>query len=161
MGTPIVEAAQGWAGADRKRVWRVFQREETWTYDYTPEALDPPPFTTMAWITNHIAQTGDMYLYCIKSGTPEGVDRRWDDLPVYPDLEQMGAYLLRVLDDTRQYLDSISTDQVNTELNRPTPAPWGEMRPVYKNVWGGIIAHTIEHAAQIAVLRQGLRNGYW
>jgi hypothetical protein len=47
---------------------------------------------------NHIAQTGDMYLYCVKTGKPEGVERRWDDLPVSPDYEQMRVYLLQVLD---------------------------------------------------------------
>lgn len=145
---------------DRKKVWRVFQQEGVWIYDYTPEGVDPPPFTTIPWIKNHIAQTGDMYLYCIKTGKPEGVDRSWVDLPVYPTYEQMSKYILQVVDDTQEYLDSISEDKINIELNRETPAPWGEMRPVYKNIWGGIICHTIEHAVQIAVLKDRIRFGY-
>jgi hypothetical protein len=67
---------------NRKKVWRVFRRGGSWVYDYTPEAVHPPPFITIAWIMNHIAQTAEMYLYCIEIGVPEGVDRSWDDLPV-------------------------------------------------------------------------------
>jgi hypothetical protein len=125
---------------DEKKVWRVYSKEGVWIYDYTPEVLDPPPFTTIAWILNHIAQTGDMYLYCVETGKPEGIERFWDDLPVYP------------------YY--VHEDEINLELNRASPAPWGEMRSVYQNLWGGIICHTIEHAAQIAVLKDRIRFGY-
>jgi len=59
---------------DSKKVWRVFQVEGVWVYDYTPVTLAVPPFTTIAWIMNHIAQTGDMYLYCLKSGKLEGLE---------------------------------------------------------------------------------------
>ena len=34
--------------AERKKVWRVYKWEEKWTYDYVPDVLDPPPFTTIA-----------------------------------------------------------------------------------------------------------------
>lgn len=142
---------------DRKKVWRVYQKEGTWIYDYTAEILDPPPFTTIAWMMNHVAQTGDMYLYCIETSKPEGVDRCWDDLPVYADYDQMSNYLFQVLDNTREYLESISKDKITVELNRPTPAPWGDMRPVYLNIWGGIISHVIEHAVQIAVQKDRIR----
>lgn len=67
---------------DRKKVWRVYQHKGAWRYDYTREALHPSPFVTIAWIMNHVAQAGDMYLHCVKTGKPEGVDRNWDDLPV-------------------------------------------------------------------------------
>jgi hypothetical protein len=145
---------------DEKKVWRVYSKEGVWIYDYTPEVLDPPPFTTIAWILNHIAQTGDMYLYCVETGKPEGIERFWDDLPVYPYYERMRNYTLQVLDKTQDYLDSIHEDEINLELNRASPAPWGEMRSVYQNLWGGIICHTIEHAAQIAVLKDRIRFGY-
>jgi len=59
----------------RKRVWRVFEQAGAWTYDYTPEEVKPSPFTTIAWIMNHVAQTADMYLYCVVSGKPEGIER--------------------------------------------------------------------------------------
>jgi hypothetical protein len=143
-----------------KKVWRVFQRDGEWIYDYTPEVLAKPPFTTIAWIMNHVAQTGAMYLYCVKTGIPEGVDRHWDDLPVHSDFKTMGQYIYRVLDDTGEYLKSIPLSQADTELNRLTPAPWGEMRPTYLNIWGGIIGHTIEHASQISFLKHKIRLGY-
>ncbi len=143
-----------------KKVWRVFQKEGVWIYDYTLEPLAQPPFTTIAWIMNHIAQTGDMYLYCIKTEEPEGVDRSWDDLPVYSDHEQMVEYIYQVIDDTGEYLRSIPEADLTAALNQKTPAPWGEMRPTYKNIWGGIIGHTIEHATQISVLKHRIRFGY-
>ncbi len=40
------------------------------------------------------------------------------------------------------------------------PAPWGVMRPTYKNIWGGIVGHTLEHASQISALKQRIRVGY-
>jgi hypothetical protein len=144
---------------DKKKVWRVFQKGGVWVYDYTPETLNRPPFTTIAWIMNHIAQTGDMYLYCVKTGKPEGVDRSWDDLPVYPECEQMGQYIFQVLGETEAYLKALPDDQIKTELNKLTPAPWGEMRLNYKNIWGGIIGHAFEHAVQISALKHRIRFG--
>lgn len=144
---------------DRKKVWRVYRSEGVWIYDYTPETLSTPPFTTIAWIMNHIAQTGYMYLYCVKTGEREGLSRNWEDLPVYPSYEQLRDYIFLVLDDTQGYLEAIPIGEINFELNRLSPAPWGEMRPVYKNVWGGVISHTIEHASQVASLKHRIRFG--
>lgn len=143
-----------------KKVWRVFQKEGIWTYDYTTETLTPPPFTTIAWIMNHIAQTADMYLYCVKTGKPEGFDRRWDDLPVPSDYVAMCAYIFDTLTDVRNYLLSITDDQVSNEFNKLTPAPWGEMRPTYLNIWGGVIEHVIQHTMQIAARKDRIRYGY-
>jgi aminoglycoside 6-adenylyltransferase len=145
---------------DRKRVWRVYQQAGVWMYDYTPEALHPPPFTTIAWIMNHIAQTADMYLYCIKTGKPEGIERRWDDLPIPPNCEAMKRYIFGELSEARAYLVSIPEEDVHRELNKPTPAPWGEMRPTYLNVWGGVAEHAIQHAMQIAARKDRIRYGY-
>ncbi len=145
---------------ERKRVWRVYAREGLWMYDYTPEALQPPPFTTIAWILNHIAQTADMYLYCIQTGEPEGASRRWEDLPVPANLRDMSDYLFAVLARVCDYLLCVSEKDVDQALNQLTPAPWGEMRPAYLNLWGGIIEHGIQHAMQIAVRKEHIRYGY-
>jgi hypothetical protein len=146
--------------ADRKRVWRVFQQEGVWMYDYTPEDLNPSPFTTIAWIMNHIAQTADMYLYCIKTGKPEGVDRRWEDLPVPSSLEAMSSYVSEVLAEVREYLLSIPEKDIYRELNKSTPAPWGEMRSTYLNIWGGVVEHVLQHSTQIAARKDRIRYGY-
>jgi hypothetical protein len=143
-----------------KRVWRVFQQGGVWMYDYTPEELNPSPFTTIAWIMNHIAQTADMYLYCIKTGKPEGVDRRWEDLPVPSSCEAMSSYIFEVLTGVREYLVSIPEEYIHRELNKSTPAPWGEMRPTYRNVWGGVVEHVIQHSMQIAARKDRIRYGY-
>ena len=146
--------------AHLKRVWRVFQQGVGWTYDYTPEDLNPSPFTTIAWIMNHIAQTADMYLYCIKNGKPEGIDRRWEDLPVPSSCTVMSNYCFDVLTSVREYLISIPEEYILGELNKSTPAPWGEMRPTYLNLWGGVIQHVIQHSMQIAVRKERIRYGY-
>jgi len=144
---------------EQKRVWRVFQKAGVWVYDYTPAQLNPPPFTIIAWIMNHIAQTADMYLYCVKSGQPEGVERSWDDLPVPSSYEAMRSYIIDVLADVRAYLFSIPEAHINRELNKLTPVPWGEMRPTYLNIWGGVVEHIIQHATQIAARKERIRYG--
>ncbi len=143
-----------------KRVWRVFQQGGVWTYDYTPEELHPAPFTTIAWIMNHVAQSADMYLYCIESAKPEGVDRKWEDLPVPPNRYEMGRYIYAVLARARDYLLAIPEERVLLELNKPAPAPWGELRPVYRNIWGGIVEHVIQHEMQIGARKDRIRYGY-
>jgi hypothetical protein len=145
---------------DRKRVWRVFQQEGVWMYDYTPEDLNSSPFTTIAWIMNHIAQTADMYLYCIKTGKPEGIDRRWEDLPIPPSCEAMSSYISEVLTEVREYLLSMPDKYIDRELNKLTPAPWGEMRSTYLNIWGGVVEHVIQHSMQIAARKDRIRYGY-
>jgi hypothetical protein len=145
---------------ERKKVWRVFQHGGVWTYDYSTQPLDPPPFTTIAWILNHIAQTADMYVYCIRSGQPEGVERAWDDLPVPGTLPEARAYLSASLENARAYLAAIPEKDAAAELNRLTPAPWGEMRPVYINLWDGVIGHLLHHAAQVAARKELIRYGY-
>lgn len=143
-----------------KKVWRVYPRDGKWTDDYVPEVLDPPPFTTIAWIMNHIAQTAEMYLYCIKAGKPEGRDRSWDDLPVPSDLVAMRDYIYHALADVREYLVSIPAGGINREMNRLAPAPWGEMRPAYMNIWGGVVEHVLHHIVQIAARKDRIHYGY-
>jgi hypothetical protein len=145
---------------ESKRVWRVFQQGDKWTYDYSLEELIPPPFTTIAWIMNHVAQTTEMYLYCTKSGKPEGEEKRWDDLPVQSNLASMKSYICDVLADARRYLVSIPKGSVNSELNRLAPAPWGEIRPAFMNIWGGIVEHVLQHDMQIAARKDRIRYGH-
>jgi hypothetical protein len=129
-------------------------------YDYTTQELLPPPFTTIAWIINHAAQTADMYLYCVQTGESEGVRRRWEDLPVPSNLPEMKQYLFAVLARARDFLVCIPETQVDQQLNKLTPAPWGEMRPTYVNLWGGVIAHVLQHSAQIAARKEAIRYGW-
>ena len=154
------QAADHLLPAHRKRIWRVFQQAGAWGYDYTPEELKLSPFTTIAWIMNHITQTADMYLYCVKTGKPEGVDRRWEDLPVPSNCEAMSSYVFAVLSEAREYLVSIPEEAIHRELNKLTPAPWGEMRPTYLNIWGGVVEHVIQHSMQIATRKDRIRYGY-
>ncbi len=145
---------------DRKRVWRVHLHHGAWVCDYTPGILEPPPFTTIAWIMCHVGVTAEMYLHCIRTGEPEGVGKTWDDIPIPGTRQAMTGYIFDVFSQVWDYLSGIPERQVVPELNRPTPAPWGEMRPAYVNLWGGIIEHAIEHNMQIAVRKERIREGY-
>jgi hypothetical protein len=146
--------------AERKKVWRVFERDGVWVYDYAMRENDLPAFTTIAWLMNHIAQTADMYLYCIRSMKPAGVERSWDDLPVHSSFEKMAKYMFETLGEANQYLSSIPAAEANQVLNKMTPAPWGELRPAYINLWGGVIEHVIHHTAQIAARKDRIRFGH-
>ena len=154
---PAERAPDRLSPPERKKVWRVFLKEGVWTYDYTPERLIPPPFTTIAWIMNHVTQTADMYLYCIQSGKAEGLERTWDELPVPPSYDAMSKYLFEALAAVREYLETIPGRRVSVELNKLSPAPWGEMRPSYMNLWGGIVEHVIQHTEQIAARKDRIR----
>jgi DinB superfamily len=143
--------------ADKKRVWRVFQTRQGFVYDYAGGTLNPPPFTTIAWLMNHIAVTAQMYLSCIKTGKPAGEDLRWDDLPVHSTLATMCDYTFHVVEETKAHLRLLQETEVYDELNRFTPAPWGEMRPTFLNLWGGIIEHALQHTAQITVRKEQIR----
>ena len=109
---------------------------------------------------NHIAQTAEMYLYCIKFGKPEGRDRSWEDLSVPPEQGAMRDYIYQMLADVRAYPVSIPAGRVNCEMNRLGPAPWGKMRPAYMNIWGGVVEHALHHAAQLAARKDRIRYGY-
>jgi hypothetical protein len=143
--------------ADRKRVWRVFQANRRYTYDYADGILNPPPFTTIAWLMNHIAITAQMYLYCIKTGKSAGDGLSWDDLPVHSTLAAMRDHASRTLEETKAYHLSFPASEIDEELNRFTPAPWGELRPTFLNLWGGIIEHALQHTAQIAMRKEHIR----
>jgi len=146
--------------AETKRVWRVFRVGSTYVYDYAFRNADAPAFTTIAWIMNHIAQTADMYLYCIKTGQPAGEELTWDDLPVYSNLSAMRDYVFRALQTTRDYLLALEESEIYDHLNKLTPAPWGEMRPTFLNLWGGIIEHALQHTMQIAVRKERIRQRF-
>jgi hypothetical protein len=106
---------------------------------------------------NHIAVTADMYLYCVQAEKPVGAERNWNDLTIYATLSEMRDYLFRTLEGTRSYLELLGKNSDYDQLNKMTPAPWGEMRPTYLNLWGGIIEHTLQHAMQIAVRKEQIR----
>lgn len=146
--------------SEERRIWRLGEQKGVFTYDYADTTRKPDPFTTIAWLMNHIAQTADMYLYCIKSGKPAGEERFWWDLPVYQTLPEMREYGYRTFLDVKAYLLSLKDDTAEDELNQLTPAPWGEMRPTFFNLWGGVIEHATLHAMQIAVRKERIRAGY-
>jgi hypothetical protein len=144
--------------AEKKRVWRVYFNGERWTYDYGGD-IQPPAFTTIAWIMNHIAQTSEMYLYCIRSGKPVGAEKNWDDLPVFPDVSNLRNYIFQTIEDTLLWINTIPDGEFSSILRQKTPAPWGELRPTMQNLHGGVLQHALQHLMQIAVRLEYIR--YW
>lgn len=160
---PIPEAERSYdreLTADVKRIWRIFSANGRYYYDYAPRAADNPAFTTIAWIMTHTAVTGDMYLHCVKTGKATGEEITWEDLPVYDTLTETREHVFQCLRDTREFLANITDDQVNAVLHSLTPAPWGELRPTFLNLWGGIIEHTIQHMMQVAVRKERIRQQF-
>jgi hypothetical protein len=144
---------------EKKRVWRVFETDGKWMCDYAPGNLEPAPFITIHWIMNHVAIVGIMYLQCIKTGKPEGVNLKWDDLPIFSNLDQMRSYVYEMLRENRDYLFSVDERDITDFLNSLTPAPDGETRPTWLNIWGGVILHTLQHMGQVAVIKKYIRSG--
>jgi hypothetical protein len=107
-----------------------------------------------------MAQTADMYLYCIQSGEAEGLERTWDELPVPANFASMCKYLDETLIAVQDYLTSIPEQPISDELNKLTPAPWGELRPTYANLWGGVIEHVMLHTMQISARKDYIRFGF-
>ena len=101
-----------------------------------------------------------MYLYCVKSGKAVGEEKTWDDLPVHSNFTQMRQYAFRLFHDVKDYLVGMDEHYVSYELNKFTPAPWGEMRPAYLNLWGGVIEHALQHTMQIAVRKEYIRERF-
>lgn len=145
---------------ETKRVWRVFEDDGVYFYDYGLRKTDNPAFTTIAWIMNHIATTADMYLYCVKTGKQVGEELTWDDLIIYGNLKDMRDHIFRALYDTRDYLLALDPARADDELNHMSPAPTGEIRPIFLNLWGGVIEHTLMHCMQIAVRKERIRQGF-
>lgn len=83
-----------------------------------------------------------------------------DDLPVLSNFAMMSEYLDETLAAVRNYLVSIPKQHIRHELNKMTPAPWGEMRPTYVNLWGGVIEYVIQHTMQIAARKDRIRYGF-
>lgn len=156
----IEQAADIALSAETKRVWRVYPKDGRFTYDYGDRKPDQAAYTTIAWIMNHIATTADMYLYCIMSGKPAGLERQWSDLTIYPTRAEMTDYLFHVLNDARAHITSLGSAGDLDALNALTPAPWGELRPTYLNLWGGIIEHALQHSMQIAVRKESIRHNF-
>lgn len=139
-----------------KRVWRVYEQGGRWTYHYAPRPAEQPAFTTIAWIMNHVTLATEMFLYCLQTGKAAGDGLTWDEMDVSAGLSAMQGRVLESLGAARQYVSGLAA----ADLRRLTPAPWGEMRPVYLNVWGGVIEHTIQHMMQVAVRKERIRQRY-
>jgi hypothetical protein len=63
-----------------------------------------------------------------------------------------------VVFDARHYLTALNETLASDELNTFAPAPWGEMRPTYLSLWGGIVEYVIQHTMQIAVRKERIRE---
>jgi hypothetical protein len=114
-----------------------------WVLDHEPSQPTPPPFTTMAWRTVHIA--GMNYLY-------------WDyafgsasltfDLELPGDVAEATDWLFASHEPIMDELASIT----DADLDRIVPANSGEQWPMHR-VFATVINEQVHHGAEISMLR--------
>ncbi len=137
--------------------WTVHRRSEDrgdsvdgrgeWVLDYDPSRPGPPPFTTMAWRTVHIA--GGNYV-------------RWDyafgsasltfDLELPGDVIEATDWLFASLELWTGELAALT----DGDLDRIVPSPRGEPWPLHR-LFATLITEQVHHGAEISLLRDLFR----
>jgi DinB superfamily len=133
--------------------WTVHRRSEArgvsadgsgeWVIDYDPAQPQPPPFTTIAWRTVHIA--GVNYLY-------------WDyafgsaslsfDLEMPGDVAEATDWLFASHEPLLDALSGLS----DADLDRQVPTNWGDQWPMYR-IFATLINEQVHHGAEISMVR--------
>lgn len=133
--------------------WTVHRRSEPrgvsaegsgeWVIDYDPSQPQPPPFTTIAWRTLHIASVN--YLYW---------DYAFGSASLTFDIEMPGdvAEATDWLFASHQPVTDVLTDLTDIDLDKPVPTSWGEQWPVHR-VIVTLINEQVHHGAEISMLR--------
>jgi DinB superfamily len=133
--------------------WTVHRRSESrgvsadgsgeWVIDYDPSQPQPPPFTTIAWRTLHIA--GVNYLY-------------WDyafgsasltfDLEMPGDVAEATDWLFASHEPVADALASLN----DADIDKLVPTSWGEEWPLHRVIMT-LINEQVHHGAEISLLR--------
>jgi hypothetical protein len=133
--------------------WTVHPRSEDrgvsvdgsgeWVIDYDPAQPQPPPFTTIAWRTVHIAAVN--YLYW---------DYAFGSASLSFDLEMPGdvAEATDWLFDSHQPLLDALSGLSDADLDRQVPTNWGEQWPAHR-IFGTLVNEQVHHGAEISLLR--------
>lgn len=133
--------------------WTVHPRSEDrgvsvdgsgeWVIDYDPAQPQPPPFTTIAWRTIHIAAVNYLYWdYAFGSASLSF------DLELPGDVAEATDWLF---DSHQPILDAI--DGLTDEgLDRVVPTNWGDTWPVHR-VLATLVNEQVHHGAEVSLLR--------
>ncbi len=133
--------------------WTVHPRSEDrgvsvdgsgeWVIDYDPAEPQPPPFTTIAWRTVHIAAVN--YLYW---------DYAFGTASLSFDLEMPGdvAEATDWLFASHQPVLDVMTGLAEADLDAIVPTNWGERWPVHR-VLATLVNEQVHHGAEISMLR--------
>ncbi|HSZ98829.1 MAG TPA: DinB family protein [Streptosporangiaceae bacterium] len=137
--------------------WTVHRRSEDrgvsvdgrgeWVLDYDPSRPGPPPFTTMAWRTVHIA--GGNYVYW---------DYAFGSASLTFDLELPGDVIEATdwLFASHELWTGELAALTDADLDRKVPSPRGEPWPLHR-LFATLITEQVHHGAEISLLRDLFR----
>jgi len=116
----------------------------TWAVDYAFPDPQPPPFTTIGWRLDHVAECKVMYHeYAFGPGrlTFPDIDSAHTAQSAIELLERGQALLVE---------DLASLD--DADLQRARLTNWGEEWPTWRILWT-LIQHDVQHGGEIGALR--------
>lgn len=130
--------------------WTVRQGADgRWSADYAEPDPDPPPFTTIAWRLDHLAECKVMYHeYAFGPGR-----LTWPQI----DSAHTAAAAIAMLEHGQQLLVSALSGLTDADLDAPRMTNWGEEWPTWRVLWT-MIDHDLHHGSEIGVLRDLYRE---
>jgi hypothetical protein len=138
--------------------WTVHRRSEDrgvsadgsgeWVIDYDPAQPQPPPFTTIAWRSVHIAAVNYLYWdYAFGSASLTF------DLDLPGDVAEATDWLFASHQPVLDALEGLT----DADLDRQVPTNWGQLWPLHQ-VIGTLVNEQVHHGAEISLVRDLFRN---
>jgi hypothetical protein len=119
-----------------------------WVIDYDPAQPQPPPFTTIAWRSVHIAAVNYLYWdYAFGSASLTF------DLDLPGDVAEATDWLFG---SHQPVLDALA-GLTDADLDRQVPTNWGELWPLHQ-VIATLVNEQVHHGAEISLVRDLFRN---
>jgi hypothetical protein len=130
--------------------WTVRRRPNgLWMVDYPDVHPDPPPFTTIAWRLDHLAECKVMYHeYAFGAGR-----LTWPEI----DSAHTTADAIAMLERGQRLLMSALDGMADDDLDAPRMTNWGEEWPTWRVLWT-MVDHDLHHGGEIGVLRDLYRE---
>jgi hypothetical protein len=125
--------------------WTVRRSEAgTWAVDYAIPDPDPPPFTTIGWRLDHVAECKVMYHeYAFGPGRL-----------TFPDIDSAhtARNAIELLERGQALLVEDLAGLDDADLQRTRLTNWGEEWPTWRILWT-MIHHDYQHGGEIGALR--------
>jgi hypothetical protein len=130
--------------------WTVRRRPNgLWMVDYRDVHPEPPPFTTIAWRLDHLAECKVMYHeYAFGPGR-----MTWPQI----DSAHTATDAIAMLEHGQELLTSALDTLTDADLDAPRLTNWGDEWPTWRVLWT-MIEHDEHHGGEIGVLRDLYRQ---